>query len=132
VQRDELIGALIDRLPPRLAGSIYVMDSQNQLIGEIDVNDLHRLAKGEPSGRIGTIAHVMRSAPPVLTPEMLLGDALDVFIANHCKRLPVVSGHWSPVLIGEVLRHDLLLALQERISERPERGREMKELFRGE
>jgi len=63
---------------------------------------------------------------------MLLGDALDVFIANHCKRLPVVSGHWSPVLIGEVLRHDLLLALQERISERPERGREMKELFRGD
>jgi len=73
----------------------------------------------------------MRNAPPVLTPEMLLGDALDVFIANRCKRLPVVSGHWSPVLIGEVLRHDLLLALQERISERPERAAEIQELFRG-
>jgi CIC family chloride channel protein len=132
VQRDELISALIDRLPPRLAGTLYVIDSQNQLIGEIDVGDLKRLAKGVPVGRVGTVAHVMHSAPPVLTPEMLLGDALDVFIANHCKRLPVVSGHWSPVLVGEVLRHDLLLALQERISERPERGREMKELFRGE
>jgi CIC family chloride channel protein len=132
VQRDELISALIDRLPPRLAGSIYVMDSQNQLVGEIDINDLNRLAKADPAARIGTVAHIMHSAPPVLTPQMLLGDALDVFIANHCKRLPVVSGHWSPVLIGEVLRHDLLLALQERISERPERGREMKELFRGD
>ena len=50
--------------------------------------------------------------------EMLLGDALDVFIANRCKQLPVVSGHWSPVLLGEVLRHDLLLALQDRIAER--------------
>jgi hypothetical protein len=62
---------------------------------------------------------------------MMLGDALDVFIANHCKRLPVVSGHWSPVLIGEVQRHDVLLALQDRISERQERGAEVKELFRG-
>ena len=37
------------------------------------------------------------------------------------SELPVVSGHWSPVLLGEVLRHDLLLALQDRIAERPER-----------
>jgi hypothetical protein len=35
------------------------------------------------------------------------------------------------VLIGEVQRHDVLLALQDRISERPERGADMKELFRG-
>src|ERR1019366_3020378 len=60
--------------------------------------------------------------PPMLTPEMLLGDALDVFIAHRCKRLPVVSGHWSPVLLGEVSRHDVLLALQDRMTERPERG----------
>ena len=44
----------------------------------------------------------MQPAPPVLVPEMLLGDALDVFMANRCKQLPVVSGHWSPVLLGEV------------------------------
>ncbi len=60
----------------------------------------------------------MHAPPPMLTPEMLLGDALDVFIAHHCKRLPVVSGHWSPVLLGEVTRHDVLLALQDRMTER--------------
>ena len=69
-----------------------------------------------------TVAPLMHRAPPMLTPEMLLGDALDVFVANRCKVLPVVSGHWSPVLVGEVSRHDLLLALQDRISERPERA----------
>jgi CBS domain-containing protein len=63
----------------------------------------------------------MEPPPPTLTPEMLLGDALDVFIAHRCKRLPVVSGHWSPVLLGEVSRHDVLLALQDRMTERPER-----------
>ncbi len=46
MQRDELISALIDRLPPRLAGSAYVVDSQNQLVGEIDISDLKRLAQG--------------------------------------------------------------------------------------
>ena len=60
----------------------------------------------------------------MLTPEMLLGDALDVFIAHHCKRLPVVSGQWSPVLLGEVWRHDLLLALQDRMTAEREPGAE--------
>jgi chloride channel protein, CIC family len=130
LQRDELLSSVTERLPARLSGTVYVRDSQGQLVGEIDAADLKRLVRASPP-RVGTVAQVMHSAPPVLTPEMLLGDALDVFIANHCKRLPVVSGHWSPVLIGEVLRHDLLLALQERISERPERVQEMHELFRG-
>jgi hypothetical protein len=31
----------------------------------------------------------------------------------------VVSGHWSPVLLGEVFRHDVMLALQDRMIERP-------------
>jgi len=64
---------------------------------------------------------LMQPAPPVLIPEMLLGDALDAFIAHRSKALPVVSGLWSPVLLGEVWRHDLLLALQDRMAERPER-----------
>ncbi len=130
LQRDEPISAAIERQPARV-GSVYVRDAQGQLVGEVDAADLKRLARAPPAQRVGTVATIMRSAPPVLTPEMLLGDALDVFIANRCKRLPVVSGHWSPMLIGEVLRHDLLLALQERISERPERSAEMQQLFRG-
>ena len=64
----------------------------------------------------------MQPPPPMLTPEMLLGDALDVFIAHHCKRLPVVSGYWSPVLLGEVSRHDVLLALQDCMTEKSEAG----------
>jgi len=65
----------------------------------------------------------MKPPPPMLTPDKLLGDALDVFIANRCRQLPVVSGHWSPVLLGEVSRHDVLLALQDRMTERPGRPR---------
>jgi CBS domain-containing protein len=62
----------------------------------------------------------MQPPPSMLTAEMLLGDALDVFIEHRCKRLPVVSGHWSPVLLGEVSRHDVMLALQDRMTEQRE------------
>jgi CIC family chloride channel protein len=122
VQRDEPLAGVRERLAPRGDYSVYVVDSQHQLVGQLFTQDLRREVRGAPTDPHMTVGVIMQAAPPVLVPEMLLGDALDVFIANRCKQLPVVSGHWSPVLLGEVLRHDLLLALQERIAERPERA----------
>jgi CIC family chloride channel protein len=121
LQRDEPLAGVLERVAPRGDYSIYVVDSQNQLVGQLFAHDLRRETRAQPTDPHVTVGVIMQPAPPVLVPEMLLGDALDVFIANRCKQLPVVSGHWSPVLQGEVLRHDLLLALQDRIAERPER-----------
>ena len=118
LQRDERLAGVFERLAPRGDYSVYVVDSQNQLVGQVSTQDLRREARAQPADAHLTVAVIMQPAPPMLIPEMLLGDALDVFIANRCKQLPVVSGHWSPVLLGEVLRHDLLLALQDRIAER--------------
>jgi CIC family chloride channel protein len=118
LQRDERLAGVLERLKPRGDYSIYVVDAQNQLVGQVATQELRRVARAQPVDAHLTVAVIMQPAPPVLIPEMLLGDALDVFIANRCKQLPVVSGHWSPVLLGEVLRHDLLLALQDRIAER--------------
>jgi chloride channel protein, CIC family len=118
LQRDERLAGVLERLAPRGDYSIYVVDAQNQLVGQVATQELRRVARTQPVDAHLTVAVIMQPAPPVLIPEMLLGDALDVFIANRCKQLPVVSGHWSPVLLGEVLRHDLLLALQDRIAER--------------
>jgi CIC family chloride channel protein len=132
LQREQSLDSVLEQLAAsRIPAYAYVCDAQHQLVGEVEGADLKRLARLAPEQRAGTLATLMHSAPPVLTAQMMLGDALDVFIANRCKRLPVVSGHWSPVLIGEVQRHDVLLALQDRISERQERGAEVKELFRG-
>jgi CIC family chloride channel protein len=121
LQRDEPLAGVLERVAPRGEYSVYVVDSQNQLVGQLFTHDLRREVRAQPTDPHVTVGVIMQPAPPVLVPEMLLGDALDVFIANRCKQLPVVSGHWSPVLQGEVLRHDLLLALQDRIAERPER-----------
>jgi CIC family chloride channel protein len=122
LQRDAGLNGVLERLSPRGDYAVYVVDPQNQLIGQIPAADLRRAARAIPRVPQLTVGALMQPAPPMLVPEMLLGDALDVFMAHRCKQLPVVSGHWSPVLVGEVLRHDLLLALQDRMSERTERN----------
>jgi CIC family chloride channel protein len=121
LHRDSLLVNALDH-PQGAANTAYVLDSQNQLVGMLDIAATKRQLRTQPSGPLALVASYMLPAPPVLTPEMLLGDALDVFIGCHAKQLPVVSGQWSPVLIGEVWRHDLLLALQDRMAERPNRA----------
>ena len=122
LQRDQPFGAALEEALARGGGLAYVVDSEKQLVGQLDPALLAREAGTKSLAPSLTVGQAMEPPPPMLTPEMLLGDALDVFIAHRCKRLPVVSGHWSPVLLGEVSRHDVLLALQDRMTERPERG----------
>jgi CIC family chloride channel protein len=121
LHRDCLLNNALDR-PQGAANNAYVLDSHNQLVGLLDLAAVKRQVRTTPAGPLALVAQYMQPAPPVLTPEMLLGNALDVFIAYRAKQLPVVSGQWSPVLIGEVWRHDLLLALQDRMAERPAQG----------
>jgi chloride channel protein, CIC family len=120
--RDQPLGSALEENITRGNPRAYVVDSEKQLVGQLDPASLTRELRSQALSPAVTVGHFMEAAPPMLTPEMLLGDALDVFIAHRCKRLPVVSGHWSPVLLGDVARHDVLLALQDRMTERPERG----------
>jgi CIC family chloride channel protein len=121
LQRDQRLAGSLESLPPRGDYTVYIVDSQNQLVGQVAAQELRRQSRLQATDPHLTVAVLMQPAPPVLIPEMLLGDALDAFIAHRSKALPVVSGLWSPVLLGEVWRHDLLLALQDRMAERPER-----------
>jgi CIC family chloride channel protein len=121
VRRDEPLTGVLDRFPARGSGNVYVVDAQNQLAGQLELDALRRAVRNLRAGQTLTAAPLMQTAPPILTPDMSLGDALDVFVAQRCKLLPVVSGSWSPVLLGEVWRHDVLLALQDRMTQRPER-----------
>ncbi len=122
LQRDEALSAVLERGPARGGPCAYVLDEDKQLVGQLDLAALPRSSRQTQPASALTVGEVMQAPPAMLTPEMLLGDALDVFIEHHCKRLPVVSGHWSPVLLGEVSRHDVLLALQDRMTEKSERA----------
>ena len=118
LHRDQPLRAVYEQARARGGGRVYVVDAEQQLVGQLDLSVLAQQPGAQLLPPNYTVGQAMELPPPTLTPEMLLGDALDVFIAHRCKRLPVVSGHWSPVLLGEVARHDVLLALQERMTER--------------
>lgn len=123
LQRDQPLKSAREEALARGGGRAYVVDAEKQLVGEYDLSVLARQPGTQMLPDNYTVGEAMEPPPPVLTPEMLLGDALDVFLANHCRRLPVVSGHWSPVLLGEVSRHDVMLALQDRMADEREPAR---------
>jgi CIC family chloride channel protein len=116
--RDAPLADAIERLPALGVASAYVVDAQNRLAGYLDAAALAQEAETLVPASTLTVGDRTLAAPPTLFPQMLLGDALDIFLASGFRRLPVVSGPWNPVLLGEVSRHDLMLALADRMSER--------------
>lgn len=46
----------------------------------------------------------------------LSGAALDAFLREQATVLPVTPGQWRNTLLGEVSRHDVLLAIQDRLT----------------
>ena len=107
---------MLDGLPRRPVQTVYVVDEKGQLVAALDPREvLARVKAGEadPDGKVGKLGVPI---PYVLTPEMSLAAALDGFLREQVKVLPVTAGQWHMTLLGEVSRHDLLLAVQDRIS----------------
>ena len=107
---------MLDRLPRRAVQSVYVVDDSNLLLATIDPREVMEQIK---SGKIhpdDPVSQLPGSVPFVLTPDMPLAVALDGFLREQVKVLPVTAGQWQMTLLGEVSRHDLLLAVQDRIS----------------
>ena len=109
---------MLDGLPRRPVQTVYVVDEARQLLAALDPRAvLARVKAGEidPDDNVGKLGVPV---PYVLTPEMTLAAALDGFLREQAKVLPVTAGQWHMTLLGEVSRHDLLLAVQDRISGR--------------
>jgi CIC family chloride channel protein len=116
VSDDATIRVMLDELPRRPAETVYVVDGTGQLVAALDPRAIiARVQRGEinPDARVGALA---APVPYVLTPDMGLAAALDGFLREQVKTLPVTAGQWHTTLLGEVSRHDLLLALQDRIA----------------
>jgi len=110
------VRAMLDGLPRRPAETVYVVDDTRQLVAALDPRAvIARVRRGEvdPDATVSTLA---APVPYVLTPDMTLAAALDGFLREQVKTLPVAAGQWHTTLLGEVSRHDLLLALQDRIA----------------
>jgi CBS domain-containing protein len=115
VQASATVQSLLEGLPKWPINRVYVLEDDH-IVAWLDPRDLlEQLQAGRLDGdtRAGAIAHPVLFT---LTPEMSLGTALEGFLREKTTVLPVVSGQWGNKLLGEVLRHDVLLAIRDRLT----------------
>lgn len=108
---------MLRKLPRRAVRAVYVVNADRELLASVDprkvFTDMNQGAI-DPRTAVLSVSSPLRST---LTPDMSLTAALEVFLRENETVLPVVSGAWRATLLGEISRHDLLLALQDRMSE---------------
>ena len=112
---------MLGNLPRRPVRTVYIVNQDQELVASLDPREVF---DGVKRGHIEPGTAVLALATPLqttLTPELSLTAALELFLRENVTALPVISGPWRATLRGEVLRHDLLLALQDRMSDKSAR-----------
>jgi CIC family chloride channel protein len=118
VSRGTTVEQVLNGLPKKPVQAVYVINDDKELVASVNP---HVLLEGIKTGQIAPSMDIESATSPVtssLRSDMPLGVALDAFLRAHARVLPVTSGQWQAILIGEVSRHDLLLAVQDRMSKR--------------
>ncbi len=116
VRRGTPLEQVLKDLPKRPVEAVYVVNEDHELVASANP---HELFEAIQTGQVPPSADIESAATAVavsLRDDMALGAALDVFLRTDARALPVTSGQWRPTLIGQVLRRDLLLAVQDRMS----------------
>lgn len=91
------------------APQVWVVDAAGRYQGAITL-DRMKLFLGDPTLRHLKASRVfMEDDIPAITPETPLTQALGLLVRHECDRLPIVDA--ERVLLGEITRNDILLAL---------------------
>ncbi len=117
VQETTTVQDMLRNLPRRPVRAVYVINADRELVASVDPRQVFTEMKQgaiDPRTPVQAVASPMRNT---LTPEMSLTAALELFLRENETVLPVISGAWRTTLLGEISRHDLLLAVQDRMSE---------------
>jgi CIC family chloride channel protein len=112
------LNEMFEKLPRRPLERAYVTDGA-ELVGWLDLRELLAALRANTVDGAATVATVTRPADLVLTEDMSLGAALDVFLRARANVLPVIGGQWRNNLLGEISRQDVLLAMQDRMLAAP-------------
>lgn len=88
---------------------IYIVDDANRFQGVVALQDLTSvLVKQEGDENKTAEDFLRRDFLPVITPEMSLSEALQVFLTHQGERLPIVQDLHAPVLLGAIYKTSLL------------------------
>ena len=94
---------------------MYVTEG-GKLLAWLDPREVLAQFKNQQLAPDATVASVARPVVFALTPDMPLSAALEGFLREQATVLPVTPDQWRNTLLGEVSRHDLLLAIQDRMT----------------
>jgi CIC family chloride channel protein len=117
VDESTAIEDMLRTLPPRAVRVVYVVNADRELVASVDPRKIfNEMSQGvlDPRTPALGVSSPLRSS---LTPDMSLTAALEVFLRENETVLPVIAGAWRTTLLGEIARHDLLLAVQDRMTE---------------
>jgi CIC family chloride channel protein len=117
VKETTTVGDMLRNLPGRPVRAVYVVNGDGELTASIDPRKAFAEMNAglvDPNAQISTVSTPMHST---LTPDMSLTSALELFLRDNETVLPVISGSWRTTLLGEIARHDLMLAVQDRMTE---------------
>jgi CIC family chloride channel protein len=90
---------------------LYLVDEQRGFLGAVSLHDVAQ-ALAHHAEPPPTANELVLGDFPVLTPQMSLGVALQVFARHHGERLPVVSdGAGLRQLLGAVSKTDVMLLM---------------------
>lgn len=117
VKETTTVEDMLRNLPRRPVRAVYIVNDQGELSASIDPRKAFADMKQglvNPYARVQTVSTPMHTT---LTPDMSLTAALELFLRDNETVLPVISGPWRTTLLGEIARHDLMLAVQDRMTE---------------
>jgi len=86
---------------------LAVLDRFGKVMGKVTEMDLLNALKTGVDLKQIRVKDIMAPAPPVVSTETPLEQAVEIMGAHHLIRLPVLKG---ALFIGSVTRHDLLRA----------------------
>ncbi|KVD23067.1 voltage-gated chloride channel protein ClcB [Burkholderia ubonensis] len=97
---------------------LYVTDDAGRFRGAVALKDItcDLLDKRDTTDK--TAAHYAHTPFPLLTPDMPLGTALELFMGFQGERLPVIESAAEPTLAGVVYKTSLLDAYRRMTGER--------------
>ncbi|MBS0614489.1 MAG: ClcB-like voltage-gated chloride channel protein [Proteobacteria bacterium] len=118
IRDDTSLAAMIASLPRGPLRTVYVVNDGGELIAALEPRVVAADVRHGDLDERATVATVATPVRAALTPEQSLTAALDLFLKEGVKALPVIASPWRATFLGEVSRHDVLLALQDRLSGR--------------
>jgi CIC family chloride channel protein len=108
---------MLHNLPRRPVRAVYIVNRDRELVGFLDPRQVFARVKRREIDPHTTVLSLSTPMQAALTPDESLTAALEHFLRENATALPVTSGPWRTTLLGEVSRHDLLLALQDRMAD---------------